>query len=104
MRKAFRMSVNPGQTEEYRRRHSPIWPQLEEVLIRHGVRSYSIYLDADTNDLFGYVEIDSEERWAEIARTEVCRRWWQFMRDVMPANPDDSPVSHELHEVFHIAK
>jgi L-rhamnose mutarotase len=24
------------------------------------------------------------------------------MRELMPSNPDDSPVSHELREVFHI--
>jgi len=26
------------------------------------------------------------------------------MREIMPANPDDSPVSRELREVFHIRK
>jgi len=55
--------------------------------------TYSIYLDPETLDLFGYVEVESEERWAAIARKDVCRRWWRHMRDIMPANPDDSPVS-----------
>lgn len=62
----------------------------------------SIYLDPHTNDLFGYAEVESEERWAAIARTDVCRRWWRFMREIMPANGDDSPVSRELLEVFHL--
>jgi L-rhamnose mutarotase len=96
------MSVNAGQEAEYERRHRPIWQELEETLVRHGVRSYSIFLDAATRDLFAYAEIDSEERWAAIASTEVCRRWWRHMKEVMPANPDDSPVSSELREVFHI--
>ena len=102
IRKAFRMSVNAGQEAEYERRHNPIWRELEETLVRHGVRTYSIFLDPATRDLFAYAEIDSEERWAAIASTEVCRRWWRHMKEVMPANPDDSPVSSELREVFHI--
>jgi len=102
IRKAFRMSVNAGQEAEYERRHNPIWRELEETLVRHGVRSYSIFLDPATRDLFAYAEIESEERWQAIAATEVCRRWWRHMKEVMPANPDDSPVSSELREVFHI--
>ncbi len=102
IRKAFRMSVNAGQEAEYERRHNPIWRELEDTLVRHGVRSYSIFLDPATRDLFGYAEIESEERWRAIADTEVCRRWWRHMKEIMPANPDDSPVSQELREVFHI--
>ena len=102
IRKAFRMSVNAGQEAEYERRHNPIWRELEDTLVRHGVRTYSIFLDPATRDLFGYAEIDSEERWQAIAGTEVCRRWWRHMKEIMPANPDDSPVSSELREVFHI--
>ena len=68
------------------------------------MRTYSIYLDEKTSELFGYVEFESEERWNAIARTEVCRRWWKHMRELMPANPDDSPVSQDLREVFHLGR
>jgi L-rhamnose mutarotase len=104
MRKSFRMSIHPGAADEYARRHQPIWAELEHTLIRHGVTSYSIFFDPATNDLFGYAEIESEERWAAIARTDVCQRWWKHMRDLMPVNPDDSPVATELREVFHIER
>ena len=104
IRKAFRMSVHRGQEAEYERRHRPIWKELEETLIAHGVVTYSIFIDDTSNDLFGYAEIESEERWAAIASTEVCRRWWTHMKDLMPANPDHSPVSSDLREVFHIEK
>jgi L-rhamnose mutarotase len=104
IRKAFRMRVNDGAAEEYARRHQPIWKELEDALIAHGVITYSIYLDAATNDLFGYAEIESEERWAAIAGTDVCRRWWAHMRDIMPANDDSSPVSRDLREVFHVER
>jgi L-rhamnose mutarotase len=102
LRKAFRMSVHDGQTAEYERRHRPIWSELERVLFEHGVRTYSIFLDDATNDLFGYAEVEDEARWQAIASTDVCRRWWRHMREIMPANPDDSPVAADLREVFHI--
>jgi L-rhamnose mutarotase len=104
IRKAFRMKVYPPQQAEYVRRHNPIWPELEETLLGHGVHSYSIFLDESTSELFAYVEIENEERWHAIARTEICQRWWKQMREIMPSNPDDSPVSVELKEVFHIAR
>ena len=102
IRKAFKMSVHEDQHEEYARRHNPIWKDLEDTLLAHGVRSYSIFLDPRTSELFAYAEIESEERWKAIAATSVCKRWWSHMRELMPSNPDDSPVSEELREVFHI--
>ena len=102
IRKAFVMSVNPDQHAEYERRHRPIWPELEQVLKKHGVHNYSIFLHAGTNQLFGYVEIEDEARWSAIAKTPECRRWWAYMKDVMPSNPDNSPKSDGLREVFHI--
>jgi L-rhamnose mutarotase len=102
IRKAFVMSVNPGSEAEYERRHRPIWPELQTVLRAHGVRNYSIFLHAETRQLFAYAEIESEERWAAIAQTDVCRRWWTYMRELMPANTDDSPVAAPLREIFHL--
>jgi L-rhamnose mutarotase len=96
------MAIHDGQEAEYERRHRPIWQELEAALLDHGVRTYSIFLDPQTRDLFAYVEIEDEARWNAIAETAVCRRWWRHMRELMPSNPDDSPVSHELREVFHI--
>jgi len=104
IRKAFKMSVHADQQGEYERRHNPIWRELEETLLAHGVRTYSIYLDPGTSELFAYAELESEERWAAVASTDVCRRWWRHMRELMPSNPDDSPVSTELREVFHIER
>jgi len=104
IRKAFVMSVDAGSEEEYERRHRPIWPELEKTLLQHGVRTYSIFLHPETRQLFAYVEFTSEEQWQELAATEVCQRWWAHMREIMPANPDNSQVSVELREVFHVAR
>ncbi len=102
LRKAFRMSVHPDRHAEYARRHQPIWQELEEVLLAHGVTTYSIFLDEVTSDLFAYLEVEDETRWEAIAATPVCRRWWHYMRDLMPTHEDDRPVSRPLTEVFHI--
>jgi L-rhamnose mutarotase len=102
IRKAFRMAVNAGAEAEYERRHNPIWRDLEQVLLDHGVSTYTIFIDPVSRDLFAYVELESEEQWRSIADTDSCRRWWRHMRDLMPANPDASPVSRDLREVFHL--
>jgi len=96
------MSLNLDCREEYERRHNPVWADLQEVLKQHGVHNYSIFLETETNKLFGYAEIESEELWAKIAETDECKRWWAFMKDLMPTNTDNSPVSVNLEEVFHL--
>lgn len=102
IRKAFVMSIREGLEAEYEKRHNPIWKDLELVLKEHGVSSYSIFLHPETRQLFAYAEIEDEERWQAIARTEVCRRWWKHMEDIMPSNPDNSPVARDLREMFHL--
>ncbi len=103
IRKAFVMSVHPDQHTEYEKRHNPIWEELAQVLKAHGVHNYSIFLHPETHQLFGYAEIENEEQWDAIATTEVCQRWWAYMKDVMPTNPDNSPVAADLREVFHLS-
>ena len=103
IRKAFVLSVHPGSEAEYEHRHRPIWAELEQTLRDHGTHNYSIFLHPETRQLFGYVEIEDEARWASIADTLVCKKWWSHMSDLMPGNPDGSPVSTALREVFHLA-
>ena len=102
IRKAFVMQVNPDQHAEYERRHNPIWPELAAMLKEHGAHNYSIFLLAETNQLFAFVEIEDEERWNQVAQTPICQKWWAHMREVMPSNPDNSPVAAKLREVFHL--
>jgi len=102
IRKAFVMSVNPGQEAEYEKRHRPIWSELKQTLKRHGVHNYSIFLHPETRQLFAYVEIEDEARWKAIASTPICKKWWAHMKDLMPSNSDNSPNATELREVFHL--
>ncbi len=100
-RKAFVMLVNPGQEEEYKRRHDQIWPELEAVFRAHGLLRQIIYLHEETHQLFAYTEFESEERYNALAQTPEVQRWWKFMADIMPTSADNSPKSVALREVYH---
>ena len=102
MRIALKMSIYPDSKAEYEKRHNPIWAELKNVLVEHGVLSYSIFIDDDRNTTFVYAEIEYEEMWNRIAETEVCKRWWKTMAPLMPTNDDLSPVALPLREIFHI--
>ncbi len=102
IRKALTMRVHPDRHAEYESRHNPIRPELARVLKDHGVHNYSIFLDPQTSTLFAYAEIECESRWAAIADTDVCQRWWAHMSPIMASNPDQSPATSPLNEVFHL--
>lgn len=103
IRKGFVMQLNENCKAEYKKRHDKIWPELVDVLKSHGGHNYSIFLHEDTNQLFGYVEIESEERWQQVANTAICKKWWSYMQDIMATNPDNSPQSISLSSVFYLA-
>ena len=102
MIKGFKMYLHPGMEAEYKRRHDALWPEMIEMIHAYGGKNYTIFLDRDTNTLFGYLEIENEEKWADSANTAICRKWWDYMADIMDTNPDNSPVSIDLNEVFHL--
>ena len=102
MVKGFKMKLFPGQEEEYERRHNLLWPEMKDMILEHGGRNYSIFLDKETLTLFGYIEIEDEEKWAAGADTAFNRKWWDYMADIMETNPDNSPVSTDLKTVFHL--
>lgn len=102
MRKGFKMRLYPGMEAEYERRHNLLWPEMKEMIHAHGGRNYSIFLDREALTLFGYIEIEDEALWAAAADTPINRKWWDYMADIMETNPDNSPVSIDLHPVFHL--
>jgi L-rhamnose mutarotase len=102
IRRAFTMAVNPGKSEAYAKRHNPIWPELALLLKESGAHNYSIFYHPSTNQLFGYVEIEDEARWASISENSVCREWWKHMSEIMPSHPDHSPFAENLVEMFHL--
>ncbi|WP_392558821.1 L-rhamnose mutarotase [Orbus mooreae] len=102
IRKATVMQVNPNKHAEYKKRHDEIFPELVAELKTHGAHHYSIFLDTKRNLLFAYVEIESEDRWNAVSQTAACQKWWAFMHDIMPSNPDHSPISETLLPVFYL--
>ncbi len=99
---AFKMTLNPGMATEYKRRHDDIWPELETALREAGVRDYSIHLDEQTNALFAVMWRRSDHGLDALAQTEIMRRWWDYMADIMETRPDNEPVSTPLETVFHM--
>lgn len=102
IRKGIKMKLFPGMEAEYERRHRLIWPEMKEMIHAHGGTNYSIFLDRETLTLFGYLEIEDEALWNAGADTAINRKWWDYMADIMECNPDNSPVTVDLHEVFHL--
>ncbi len=102
MIKGFKMKLYEGQEAEYERRHNLLWPEMKEMIHKYGGKNYTIFLDKETLTLFGYIELENEEKWNESANTEICKKWWKYMADIMETNPDNSPISKDLINVFHL--
>ena len=102
VRKGFKMFLYPGMAQEYERRHNELWPEMKEMIHAHGGRNYSIFLDEETHVLYGYLEVEDEEAWARSADTQINRKWWDYMADIMKVNPDNSPVCMDFRQVFHL--
>ena len=100
--KSFKRHLYEGMAEEYERRHNLLWPEMKDMIHEYGGHNYSIFLDSETNVLYGYIEIEEEEKWAKSADTAINRKWWDYMADIMDTNPDNSPVSVDLKPVFHL--
>ena len=102
MRKGFKMKLFPGKAEEYKIRHDQLWPEMIAMIHEYGGSNYSIFLDEETNILFGYIELEDPEKWSKSADTAICRKWWDYMADIMETNPDNSPVAIDLLPVFYL--
>ena len=101
-RAAFTMQLKPGCEVEYQKRHDEIWPELIKQLEDAGVSDYSIYLDPQTLTLFAFQKLKDHDTSDGLAHAAIVKKWWAFMGDLMETNPDNSPVTGELREVFHM--
>jgi L-rhamnose mutarotase len=101
-RLAFKMKLLNGFEEEYKRRHDEIWPELKLLLKETGICDYSIFLDGSTNILFGYLTISAPLALDDLPKQAIMKKWWSYMKDIMEVNPDNSPVSVPLEEVFYL--
>lgn len=96
------MTLCPGQEAEYKRRHEAVWPELAALLKSAGVRDYSIFLDEETLSLFAYLQTDDPAGLDRLKTEDIMWKWWDHMKDIMEVNPDTSPVTKPLEEVFYL--
>ena len=101
-RVAFIMKLFKGCEAEYKIRHEALWPELKVLLREAGIKDYSIFLEEDTQKLFGYMTIGDMQKSADLANHPVMKKWWNFMKDIMETNIDNSPITINLNEVFYL--
>lgn len=99
---AFRMMLNPGMADEYRRRHDAIWPELVTLLKDAGVEDYSIHLDPETNALFAILSRPDDHGMDDLPAHPVMQHWWAHMADIMQTRPGNEPVAVPLVPMFHL--
>ncbi|GAC1449759.1 MAG: L-rhamnose mutarotase [Chitinophagaceae bacterium] len=99
---AFKMQLFKGFEGEYKKRHDALWPELAVLLKATGISEYSIFLDETTNSLLGVLKAADPAALDNLPAHPVMQRWWQYMGDIMESNPDHSPVSVPLKEVFYL--
>ncbi|XOV91040.1 MAG: L-rhamnose mutarotase [Bacteroidota bacterium] len=99
---AFKMYLNEGQKQEYKKRHDEIWPELESLLKEAGISDYSIFLDEETNILFAVQKVSDAGSTKSLTDEAIMKKWWDYMADIMAINPDNSPVVKELEQVFYM--
>jgi len=96
------MKLKPGFKEEYKKRHDEIWPELEKLIRETGVYDYSIFLDEETNILFAVQKQSGDSSSQDLGTNPLVQKWWAYMADIMETNPDNSPVTIPLEEVFYM--
>jgi L-rhamnose mutarotase len=101
-RVAFKMKLFAGFEQEYKKRHAEIWPELSALLKGAGITDYSIFLDEETNTLIGILSVTDKAKMDALPANAIMQKWWAYMSEIMESNPDNSPVSTSLKEVFYL--
>lgn len=96
------MYLHADAYDEYQKRHNNLFPEMRAALKAAGAHNYSIFLNRANGQLFAYLEVDDVEQYNAIAKTEAAKKWWDYMAPLMDTNPDKSPVTVDLDEVFHL--
>lgn len=99
---ALVMKLKPGFEAEYKRRHGDLLPGMADMLRKAGVSDHSIFPDRETPSLFAVHRLKDENTPAGLPNTETVKKWRAHMADIMETNPDNSPRSRPLEEVFHL--
>lgn len=104
IRKVFTMQLYAGNEQEYEKRHTELWPDLQKELVASGLLDFRIYLDKDTLKLFAVMDAAEDNTLDMLPEKPIMKKWWVFMADLMETHPDNSPVCNDLQEVFRLEK
>jgi L-rhamnose mutarotase len=103
-RVCFFLRVRPDRLDEYRARHSEVWPEMLGALRETGWRNYSLFLRED-GLLVGYLECDDfEASLAAMEERDVNARWQAEMASFFELPGGERPDTglERLEEVFHL--
>lgn len=81
-----------GFEDEYKKRHDEIWPELSSEFSAAGVSDYSIFMDEETLTLLAVQKLSDDHSADQLPETEIFKKWWAYMADLMDTNSDNSPV------------
>jgi L-rhamnose mutarotase len=93
--------VRPGRAKEYDDRHAEIWPELEAVMRRAGVRRYVIYRWGEV--VFSHLEVEDYERLVAVYGDDpVAARWEDAFSDLieLPGADPETGWPKRLAEVW----
>jgi L-rhamnose mutarotase len=96
---AFVLHVREGKTDEYRKRHAAIWPEMAEALKASGIVHYDIFLDEAGRRVFGH-QLRSNPPDPNAPEDPVILRWRSYMADVLEMDgdrPKRTPIDHVFH-------
>lgn len=99
---SFLMYLKPNSELEYKKRHDLIWPELLQLIKESGVYDYSISWDRNTNILFASQKVYGDSGSQDLGQNPIVKRWWAYMADLMETNPDNSPKTIILEELFYL--
>ncbi len=101
----FLLKVREGKIEEYKARHTAVWPEMLDALRRTGWHNYSLFM-AENGMLFGYFESPDSLQGAQerMAKEEINDKWQEFMapffENIGGRHADEGMV--ELEQVFYL--
>jgi L-rhamnose mutarotase len=103
-RVCFILHVKKDRLDEYKERHTHVWPEMQEALRQTGWHNYSLFL-RDDGMLVGYVETpDFQKALDGMAALEVNGRWQREMREFFedPQGRDADKQMQPLEQVFYL--
>ena len=103
-RVCFLLKVKADRLEEYKKRHAPVWQEMQDALRETGWHDYSLFL-RDDGLLVGYLETpDFQKALDGMARHEINARWQRemspFFENLEGRRPDEGLL--RLEEIFHL--